>query len=139
MCPLPVPNKTRKFGIGGRGGGGDFSPVPRLWGWSVCPRLSFRFCFHCESHVVVLFFFSISFLQILSPPPSPSHGLCCFCEHWADSDLHCNCCAPLPPHGNLTKAPRGRQGNSKLIVRNKMFECTTILKIEVIEYGKIGF
>ena len=43
---------------------------------------------------------------------------------------------PPPPQGNLTKAPRGRQGNSKLNVRKKMFECTTLLKTEVIEYGK---
>ena len=46
---------------------------------------------------------------------------------------------PPPPHGNLTKAPIGRQGNSKLTVRNKVFESTTLLKIEVIEYGKMGF
>ena len=46
---------------------------------------------------------------------------------------------PFPPHENLTKTPRGRQGNAKLIVRNKVFECTTLLKIEVIEYGKMGF
>ena len=45
----------------------------------------------------------------------------------------------LSPHGNLTKAPKGRQGHAKLIVRNKVFECLTLLKIEVIEYGKIGF
>ena len=32
---------------------------------------------------------------------------------------------PLTPHGNLTKAPRGRQGNAKRRVRNKVFECTT--------------
>ena len=46
---------------------------------------------------------------------------------------------PLPSHGNLTKASRGRQGNSKLIVRNKVFECTNLLnlsKIEITEYGK---
>ena len=43
---------------------------------------------------------------------------------------------PPPPHGDLTKAQRRRQGNAKLIVRNKVFECTTLLKIEVIEYGK---
>ena len=42
----------------------------------------------------------------------------------------------VPPHGNLTIAPRGRQENAKQIVRNKVFECTTLLKIEVIEYGK---
>ena len=46
---------------------------------------------------------------------------------------------PLPLHGNLTKAPRERQGNSKLNVREKVVECTTLLKIEVIEYGKLGF
>ena len=45
---------------------------------------------------------------------------------------------PPPPHThthwNLTKAPRGRQGNAKkIIVRNKVFECLTLLKIEVIE------
>ena len=45
---------------------------------------------------------------------------------------------PSPPHGNLIKAPRGRQGNAKLIVRNKVFECLTLLKMEVIEYGKMG-
>ena len=45
---------------------------------------------------------------------------------------------PFPPHGSLTKTPRGRQGNAKLIVRNEVFECTTLLKIEVIEYGKMG-
>ena len=83
------------------------------------------------------FFFQHFFFQILSPAPSPSYGLCCFYEHWADSDSHCNCCAPpLPSHGNLPKASRGRQGNSKLIVRNNLFECTTLLKNEVIEYGK---
>ena len=43
---------------------------------------------------------------------------------------------PPPPHGKLTKAPRGRQENAKLIVKNKVFECTTLLKIEVIDYGK---
>ena len=40
---------------------------------------------------------------------------------------------------SITKAPRGRQGNAKLIVRNKVFECLTLLKIEIIEYGKMGF
>ena len=37
------------------------------------------------------FFPAFSF-RILSP--LPLRGLCCFSEHWADSDLHCNCCAP---------------------------------------------
>ena len=70
--------------------------------------------------------------------PSPSQGLC-FSKHWADSDLHCNCCAtPTQTHGNLIKAQRGRQGNAKLIFRNKVFECLTLLGVEVIEYGKNG-
>ena len=43
----------------------------------------------------------------------PYKGSAVFSEHWADPDLHCNCCAPpLPPHGNLTKVPRGRQENA---------------------------
>ena len=85
--------------------------------------------------VLFLLFVFSAFFQILSPPP-PSHGICCFSEHLADSDLHCNYCAPLPSHGNLTKASTRRQGDSKLIARNKVFDCTTLLKIEVIEYGK---
>ena len=36
------------------------------------------------------------------------------------------------PHGHLTKAPRGRQGHATLIVRNKVVECLTLLKIRVI-------
>ena len=39
----------------------------------------------------------------------------------------------------IDKAPRGRQGNAKHIVRNKVFECLALFKIEVIEYGKMGF
>ena len=47
---------------------------------------------------VGLIVFSSIFFQILSPPPpSPSHGLCCFSEHWADWGLHCNWCASLSP------------------------------------------
>ena len=84
------------------------------------------------------FFSSIFFSQILSPLP-PHIGLCCYSERWADSDLHCKLCAPFPHMGNLTKAPRGRQGNAKLIVRNNVFECTALLRIEVMEYGKNEF
>ena len=70
--------------------------------------------------------------------PSPHMGSAVFLNIW----LTQTCIAiavPLPPHGNLTKALRARQGNSKLNVRKKVFECTTLLKIEVIEYGKMGF
>ena len=38
---------------------------------------------------------------------------------------------PHQPHGNLTKAPRGRQRNVKLIVRNKVFECLTLIKMRL--------
>ena len=53
--------------------------------------------------------------------------------------LEMMCPSPPPPHVNLTKTPRGRQGNAKLIVRNNVFGCTALLKIEVMEYGKMGF
>ena len=78
--------------------------------------------------------FSSIFFQILSPPP-PHMGSAVFLNIGVTQ----TCIAidvPPPPHGNLTNAPRGRQENAKQIVRNKVFECTTLLKIEVIEYGK---
>ena len=44
--------------------------------------------------VALIVFPAFIFFQILSPPPTPSQGLCCFfSEHWTDSDVHCNCCA----------------------------------------------
>ena len=73
-------------------------------------------------------------------PPPPHMG-----SVFLDIELTQTCIAidvPPPPthtHGNLTNASRGRQENAKQIVRNKVFECTTLLKIEVIEYGKMGF
>ena len=83
--------------------------------------------------------FSSIFFSNFKPPSS--HGLCCF---FLNIGLTQTCIAndvppPPTPHGNLTNAPRGRQGNAKKKVRNKVFECTTVLKIEVIEYGKMGF
>ena len=52
----------------------------------------------------------------------------------------CIAIAVPPPHiGTLPKAQRGRQGNAKLKVMNKVFECLALLKIKVIEYGKMGF
>ena len=84
-------------------------------------------------------FFQHFFFQILSLPPPPHVGSAVF----LNIGLTQTCIAidvpptsPPPSHGNLTKAPRGRQGNAKLIVRNKVFECTTLLKIEVIEDEK---
>ena len=87
--------------------------------------------------------FSAYFFQILSPPP-PHMDSAVF----LNIGLTQTCIAidvppppptpppPPPPHWNLTNAPRGRQENAKQIVWNKVFECTTLLKIEVIEYGK---
>ena len=84
-------------------------------------------------------FFSSIFFQILSPPPPPPlphMGFAVFLNIGLTEACIAIDVPPFPPHGNLTKTPRGRQGNAKLIVRNKVFECTTLLKIEVIEYGK---
>ena len=39
---------------------------------------------------------------------------------------------PPPPPPQMTR-------KCKIIVWNKVFECLTLLKIEVIEYGKMGF
>ena len=51
----PSQSQTKKLGnLGCVLGGGHLSPVPRLWGWSVCPppHLPFPWCFHCKFHVV---------------------------------------------------------------------------------------
>ena len=40
--------------------------------------------------------------------------------------------------GGLPYPPRMTR-KCKIIVRNRVFECLTLLKIEVIEYGKMGF
>ena len=66
----------------------------------------------------------IFFFQILSPPPPPpplslSQGLCCFSEHWADSDVHCNCCAPSPHMGTLSKI----QEDDKKMQNNSQEQC----------------
>ena len=81
-------------------------------------------------------FFQHLFFQILRPPLSSHKGSAVF----LNIGLTQTCIAiAVPRHGNLTKAPRGRHGNARLIVRNKVFECLTLLKIKVIEYGKMGF
>ena len=124
-APYPPPARLREIK--------KRTPVPRLlpcWAYDI--GLGIYKKYKILGNLCPIFircglaFFPAFFFQILSPPPS--RGLCCFfSEHWADSDSHCNCCAPLHTHGNLTKASRGRQGNSKLIVGNKVFECTTLL------------
>ena len=38
---------------------------------------------------------------------------------------------PFPPHENLTKTPRGRQGNAKLIVRNRFLSVQPYLKLRL--------
>ena len=86
------------------------------------------------------FFSSIFFFKSKAPPPPLPHmGFAVFLNIGLTEACIAIDVPPFPPHGNLTKTPRGRQGNAKLIVRNKVFECTTLLKIEVIEYGKMGF
>ena len=88
---------------------------------------------------LIVVFFQHFFFQILSPPPPLPHmGFAVMNIGLTEACMAIDA-PPFPPHGNLTKTPRGRQGNAKLIVRNKVFECTTLLKIEVIEYGKMGF
>ena len=156
------------------GGWGHLSPVPRLWGWNVCPpppspstpfllpllipcslvvaKLLCNSCastlprpdsdklkkkkprlLPCWAFVIglgvnekvqntgetvpiflgnVLFLFSIFFLSF--KPPSRSHGLCCFSEHLAYSDLHCNCCAPSPtwePYQSTKRTTRKFKSN----------------------------
>ena len=49
-------------------------------------------------------------------PPASSQGLCCFSEHWADSDLHCNYCAPHM--GTLPK-----QEDDKVLQNNSKEQC----------------
>ena len=39
----------------------------------------------------------------------------------------------------MSPYPPRMTGKWKIIVWNKMFECLSLLKIEVIEYGKMGF
>ena len=88
---------------------------------------------------VGLIVFFQHFFSNFKPPPSPSHEICCFLNIGLTEACIAIDVPPFPPHGNLTKTPRGRQENAKLIVRNKVSECTTLLKIEVIEYGKMCF
>ena len=89
--------------------------------------------------VGLIVFFSAFFFQILSPPLLPHMGFAVFLNIGLTEACIAIDVPPFPPHGNLTKTPRGRQGNAKLIVGNKVFERPTLLKIEVIEYGKMGF
>ena len=86
------------------------------------------------------FFPAFFFFKSKAPrPPLPHMGFAVFLNIGLTEACIAIDVPPFPPHGNLNKTPRGRQGNAKLIVRNKVFECTTLLKIEVIEYGKMGF
>ena len=84
-------------------------------------------------------FSSIFFLSNFKPPPLPHMGFAVFLNIGLTEACIAIDVPPFPPHGNLTKTPRGRQGNAKLIVRNQVFECTTLLKMEVIAYEKMGF
>ena len=48
---------------------------------------------------------------------------------------------PPPPLSHMGTLPMHQEDDKEMQkkVRNKVFECTTVLKIEVIEYGKMGF
>ena len=132
---MPPSSPKPKFGISGawvrEGGGGVGGTYPQSQG-STYRGTYAHFFLRCGLDCFV--FFSIYFL-ILSPPPLPlTIGLTQTCIAIDVSPP-----PPPPPHWNLNKAPRGRRGNAKLIVRNKVFECTTLLKIGVIEYGKMSF
>ena len=50
------------------------------------------------------FFLDVDFIVFLAffKPPHPLTRALLFSEHLADSDLHCNCCAPRPM-GTLPK------------------------------------
>ena len=45
----------------------------------------------------------------------------------------CRFCLKIP--GSTKRTPR----KCKIIVRNRVFECLTLLKIEIIVYGNMGF
>ena len=89
--------------------------------------------------VGLIVFFSAFFSNFKPPPPLPHMGFAVFLNIGLTEACIAIDVPPFPPHGNLTKTQRGRQGNAKLIVGNKVFERPTLLKIEVIEYGKMGF
>ena len=81
---------------------------------------------------LIVCFFS-AFFSNFKPLPLPHMGFAVFLNIGLTEACIAIDVPPFPPHGNLIKTPRGRQGNAKLKVRNKVFECTTLLKIEVIE------
>ena len=169
MCPLPVPNKTRKFGMivwgtlnpSPKAVGLECvspspifhsvfysiaipcslivaklicnscapyplsarireikkrAPVPRLlpcWAYDIglgmnkkvqntgeaMPNIFLR----CGLVVFLLLFFSAFFFQILSPAPSPSHGLCCFLNIGLTQTCIAIAVPPSPHMGTLPK------------------------------------
>ena len=88
---------------------------------------------------LIVFFSAFFFSKFKPPPPLPHMGFAVFLNIGLTEACIAIDVPPFPPHGNLTKTPRGRLGNAKLIAGNKVFELPTLLKIEVIEYGKMGF
>ena len=98
------------------------------------PNFFLRYGLYCFS--------TIFFIKKIKPLPILlTRALLFFSEHWAESDLHCNCCDPSPPHPTWEpyQSIERTTRKCKIIVRNNVFECLTLLKIEVIEYGKMGF
>ena len=81
--------------------------------------------------------FSSIFFSNFKPPSS--HGLCCF---FLNIGLTQTCIAnDVPPLPHMGTLPMHQEDDKEMQkkVRNKVFECATVLKIEVIEYGKMGF
>ena len=73
------------------------APVPRLlprWAYGIWLGVNEKVQNTGEN--MPSFFLRYGLEKKIKPPSSPSQGLCCFPEHWTDSDLHCNSCAP--PH-----------------------------------------
>ena len=73
--------------------------------------------------VGLIVFFLQHFFLILSPPPPPppTHmNSAVFLNIGLTQTCIANDVPPFSLHGNLPKAPRGRQGNAKLIVRNNV-------------------
>ena len=69
---------------------------------------------------LIVVFFPAFFSNFKPPPFLPHMGFAVFLNIGLTEACIAIDVPPFPPNGNLTKTPRGRQGNAKLIVRNKI-------------------
>ena len=102
-APYPPPTRLREIK---KSALGCCRAGPMLLGWGEWKSTKYRgtyaqFFLRCGLYPFFIQHFFLS--NFKPPPPSPSHGLCCFSERWADSDLHCKLCAPFPNMGTLPK------------------------------------